>query len=160
MATTVKRSMLKHYLLTAVNTWSLVNQGVPSATTNWNPEVEEEAYIADTSATKTVIALAPEMALDMSGKKGDPVYDFIWLIVWGRKTGVDAETYLLTVDFTATPAGVAPNQTWRAKKQKVSVAINSSGGDAIQSLKNNVTLQYIGDPTFGAYKPVDGSYTE
>ena len=156
---TVMRSELKHYLNTGtaeVPVWSQINKGVVTATINWNPQIEDEAYIGDTSSTKFTTGLAPEMPMDMSAKKGDPAYDFVAALIWNQKIGIDAETDLLTVDASAAQvAGV-----WPAKKQRVSVSYSSSGGDSIKPLKQGVTLQFMGDPEYGTYNPTTGTYTK
>lgn len=155
--TTVMRKDLKHYLdtsATATPTWSQINQGVVSASINWNPQIEEEAYIGDESSTKTTTGLSPEMPLDMSAKKGDAVYNFIAALIWSQAIGSDAETDLLTVDASSDPVG----GVWPAKKQHVNVSYNSSGGDSIKPLKQGVVLQFMGDPVLGTFAPATGTF--
>src|SRR5665648_2299 len=98
MTTKIMRSKILHYLNTGSlvsPTWSLINEGVSSLTTNFNPEWEEEAYIADTSKTKYTTGLGVETSFDMNRIKGDIANDKIFTLVWGRKVGADADVELL-----------------------------------------------------------------
>jgi hypothetical protein len=157
--TTVKRSDLKHYLdvlPSGTASWKQINQGVTSATINWNPKVEEEGYIGETSKSKTTTGFAPEMPLDMSGKSDDDAYKFVWEIIWLQKVGSAAETDMLIVDASAAAVGGA----YPAQKQHVSVSYESTGGDALLSLKNGITLQFMGDPEVGTYNPTSAVYAK
>lgn len=147
----IMRSKIVHYLDTGTTgspVWSLINEGVSSLTTNFNPEWEEEAYIADTAKTKYTSGLAVETTFDMNRVKGDTANDKIFALVWGRKIGTDAELELLTVNMAATPANT---DNYPAIKDKVSVIYNSIGDESVKPLKIAVTLGHQGAPTTGVY---------
>jgi hypothetical protein len=147
----VMREKILHYLNTGtvqLPTWSLINEGVTSLSTNFNPETEEEAYIADSAKTKTTTGLALETTFDMNRVRGDAANDKIFTLVWGRKVGTDADTELLTVNMSASPVNT---DQYPAIKDTVNVIYNSIGDEAIKPLKIGVTLGHQGNPTTGLY---------
>lgn len=161
----VMRSKLRHYLLTdtdPADVWSQLNKGISSLSSSFNPEVEEEAYIGDDASTKYSTGLAVETTFDMNYDSADAANDYIFDIMWARSIGSAAETYLLSVDMMeATTTGVAPDEvtTYAAIKDKVGIAFNSMGDEAVKPLKISVTLVHQGDPVFGEYEPITGVFT-
>lgn len=162
--TKIMRSSLRHYLLTSTgpDVWSQLNKGISSLSSSFNPEVEEEAYIGDDAKTKYATGLAVETSFDMNYDSADLANDYIFDVMWARSIGTAAETYMLTVDMTeATTTGVAPDEviTYAAVKDKVSIAFNNMGDEAVKPLKISVTLDHQGDPVFGEYEPITGVFT-
>ena len=158
----VMRSKMRHYIQTATapETWKQLNKGITSLTSSYNPEIEEEAYIGDDVKTKYVTMLATETTFDMLYDSADAANTYLFGIMWDRKIGSEAETYLLSVDMTeATTAGEPPVTTYEAVKDKVSVVYNSMGDEAVKPLKISVSLVHQGDPVFGQYEPVTGVFT-
>ena len=158
----IMRSKMRHYIQTAATpvTWKHLNKGITSLTSSYNPEIEEEAYIGDDVKTKYVTMLATETAFDLLYDSADAANTYLFGIMWDRKIGSDAETYLLSVDMTAaTTAGEPPVTTYEAVKDKVSVVYNSMGDEAVKPLKISVSLVHQGDPVFGQYEPVTGVFT-
>ena len=158
----VMRSKMRHYIQTAATpvTWKQLNKGITSLTSSYNPEIEEEAYIGDDVKTKYVTMLATETAFDLLYDSADDANVYLFGIMWDRKIGSEAETYLLSVDMTAaTTAGEPPVTTYEAVKDKVSVVYNSMGDEAVKPLKISVSLVHQGDPVFGQYEPVTGVFT-
>ena len=158
----VMRSKMRHYIQTATTpeTWKQLNKGITSLTSSYNPEIEEEAYIGDDVKTKYVTMLATETAFDLLYDSADAANTYLFGIMWDRKIGSEAETYLLSVDMTAaTTAGEPPVTTYEAVKDKVSVVYNSMGDEAVKPLKISVSLVHQGDPVFGQYNPDTGVFT-
>lgn len=161
----IMRSKMRHYIQTAATpvTWKQLNKGITSLTSSYNPEIEEEAYIGDDVKTKYVTMLATETAFDLLYDSADAANTYLFGIMWDRKIGSEAETYLLSVDMTeATTTGVEPDPivtTYKAVKDKVSVVYNSMGDEAVKPLKISVSLVHQGDPVFGQYEPVTGVFT-
>lgn len=158
----IMRSKMRHYIQTAATpvTWKQLNKGITSLTSSYNPEIEEEAYIGDDVKTKYVTMLATETAFDLLYDSSDDANTYLFGIMWDRKIGSEAETYLLSVDMTAaTTAGEPPVTTYEAVKDKVSVVYNSMGDEAVKPLKISVSLVHQGDPVFGQYEPVTGVFT-
>ena len=161
----IMRSKMRHYIQTATapETWKQLNKGITSLTSSYNPEIEEEAYIGDDVKTKYVTMLATETAFDLLYDSADDANTYLFGIMWDRKIGSAAETYLLSVDMTeATTTGVEPDPivtTYEAVKDKVSVVYNSMGDEAVKPLKISVSLVHQGDPVFGQYEPVTGVFT-
>ena len=159
----VMRSKMRHYIQTAASpvTWKQLNKGITSLTSSYNPEIEEEAYIGDDAKTKYATGLAVETSFDMNYDSADLANDYIFGVMWARSIGTAAETYLLTVDMTdATTTGEPPDEvtTYAAVKDKVSIAFNSMGDEAVKPLKISVTLGHQGDPVFGQYNPDTGVF--
>jgi len=155
----VMREKIQHYLNTGTTgspVWSLINEGVSSLTTNFNPESEEEAYIADAASTKYTTGLAVETTFDMNRVKGDAANDKIFALVWGRKIGTDADSELLTVNYAATPTST---DKYPAIKDTINIIYNSLGDEAIKPLKIGVTLGHQGDPVVGTYDVSDAAFT-
>ena len=160
----IMRSKMRHYLLTSTepDVWSQLNKGISSLSSSFNPEIEEEAYIGDDAKTKYATGLAVETSFDMNWDDTDLANDYIFDVMWARSIGTAAETYMLTVDMTdATTTGEAPDEvtTYAAVKDKVSIAFNSMGDEAVKPLKISVTLGHQGDPVFGEYEPITGVFT-
>jgi len=160
----IMRSKMRHYIQTAATpvTWKQLNKGITSLTSSYNPEIEEEAYIGDDVKTKYVTMLATETAFDLLYDSADDANTYLFGIMWDRKIGSAAETYLLSVDMTeATVTGTEPDivTTYEAVKDKVSVVYNSMGDEAVKPLKISVSLVHQGDPVFGQYEPVTGVFT-
>jgi len=157
----IMRSKMRHYIQTAATpvTWKQLNKGITSLTSSYNPEIEEEAYIGDDVKTKYVTMLATETAFDLLYDSADAANTYLFGIMWDRKIGSEAETYLLSVDMTAaTTAGEPPVTTYEAVKDKVSVVYNSMGDEAVKPLKISVSLVHQGDPVFGQYDPEAGTF--
>jgi len=162
----VMRSKMRHYIQTATApvTWKQLNKGITSLTSSYNPEIEEEAYIGEDVKTKYVTMLATETAFDLLYDSSDDANTYLFGIMWDRKIGSEAETYLLSVDMTeatTTPVGEPPKDvtTYEAVKDKVSIVYNSMGDEAVKPLKISVSLVHQGDPVFGQYNPVTGVFT-
>ena len=159
----VMRSKMRHYIQTATTpeTWKQLNKGITSLTSSYNPEIEEEAYIGDDVKTKYATKLATETTFDMLYDSADAANTYLFGIMWDRKIGSEAETYLLSVDMTeATVTGTEPDivTTYEAVKDKVSVVYNSMGDEAVKPLKISVSLVHQGDPVFGQYDPKAGTF--
>mgnify|MGYP001340800978 FL=1 len=159
----IMRSKMRHYIQTAATpvTWKQLNKGITSLTSSYNPEIEEEAYIGDDVKTKYVTMLATETAFDLLYDSADDANTYLFGIMWDRKIGSEAETYLLSVDMTeATTTGEDPDivTTYEAVKDKVSVVYNSMGDEAVKPLKISVSLVHQGDPVFGQYDPEAGTF--
>jgi len=159
----IMRSKMRHYIQTAATpvTWKQLNKGITSLTSSYNPEIEEEAYIGDDVKTKYVTMLATETAFDLLYDSADDANTYLFGIMWDRKIGSAAETYLLSVDMTeATVTGTEPDivTTYEAVKDKVSVVYNSMGDEAVKPLKISVSLVHQGDPVFGQYDPELGVF--
>ena len=158
----ILRSKLKHYLLTSTgpDVWSQLNKGISSLSSSFNPEVEEEAYIGDDAKTKYATGLAVETSFDMNYDSADLANDFIFDVMWARSIGSAAETYMLTVDMTESTDVGDPVVVWYdAVKDKVSIAFNNMGDEAVKPLKISVTLGHQGDPVFGKFEPISGVFT-
>lgn len=161
----IMRSKMRHYIQTAATpvTWKQLNKGITSLTSSYNPEIEEEAYIGEDVKTKYVTMLATETAFDLLYDSSDDANTYLFGIMWDRKIGSEAETYLLSVDMTeATVTGTEPEPivtTYKAVKDKVSVVYNSMGDEAVKPLKISVSLVHQGDPVFGQYNPDTGVFT-
>jgi hypothetical protein len=148
----IKRSQVRHFLNTGTilsPTWSLISEGVPSGTINYNPKVTEETYIGDDNATKTIDSYAPDMAIEATAVNGDAVFEYLDALRIARHTLDDAETEIVNVWMYETPGLTY----YKAEKQAVSLQADSFGGDGGVAAKFNYTINFLGDPTPGTFSP-------
>jgi hypothetical protein len=150
--TKVKRSLVKTFLNTGTPSspvWVLIGDGVKSAKVDYKPKVTDETYISDDSATISVDSYAPTMPVPMTAKVGNAAFAYIDTLRKGRSVLGDAETEIVNVWLYQTPG-----YTWYpAEKQTVSIQVDDFGGDGGAAAALSFTLNYIGDPVLGAFKP-------
>lgn len=129
----------------ATPVWAIIGVGISDKSTEYNAEVNEEKWIINKNATKTVDSYALTSGVEQTAYKGDPVFDFVDDIRYRLKTGTDAETTLLEIDkYSYTGEESAP--AYRARLWTVAISIESNGGE---TAKINYSINYKGDPTFG-----------
>lgn len=148
----VKRSLFKSFLNTGTlvsPTWSLIGDGVTTATINYNPQTVEETYIVDDSASIFVDSYAPNFPVEMTAISGDDVFDFIDALRKGRSVLSAAEGEIVNVWLYRTPA----LGYYLAEKQAVSIQVDDFGGDGGQATKLNYTINFVGDPVKGYFNP-------
>lgn len=152
MTTKVKRSLVKTFLRTgSVGTpaWALIGDGVTSGKINYNPKTAEETYISEDSATIYLDSYAPILPLEATAKHGDSAFDYIDSIRKGRSVLADSETDIVNVwlyqkdGFTIFPA----------ESQGVSIQVDDFGGEGGQAAKLNYTINFLGEPIQGVFKP-------
>jgi hypothetical protein len=156
--TTVKRSQFAAFLNVGTATtpqYALIGEGVTTATINYNPQIREETYIHQDSASKDVERYAPEFPLEQTCKAGDGVFDFIDGLRQARAVEDAAKTDVVLVYLYESPTGDA----YPAERQPVSVAIESFGGDGGVANKINYSLNFVGDPTPGTFAPKTKTFT-
>jgi len=148
----IKRSQVKHFLNTGTvesPVWALISEGVTTGLINMNPNVTTETYIGNNNASIAVESYAPIMAIEATAIAGDDVYDYLDALRKARAVLGAAETEIVNVWIYETPAG----GYYYAEKQDVSVQFDSFGGDGGVSAKINYTINYVGNPTDGVFKP-------
>jgi hypothetical protein len=155
---TVKRSEFALYLDTtpaAAETWSLVGDGITTASVNYNPQTTEETYIHQDSGTTEIESYRPTMPVEAIAKDGDAVFEFVDGLRQARAVLDAAKTDAVMVYLYETPtAGAYP-----AERQQVSIQIDSFGGDGGQSARINYTVNFLGDPTPGTFNPTTSTFT-
>jgi hypothetical protein len=150
--TKVKRSQFQTFLNTgtsAAPVWVLIGSGVSSAKINYNPKTSEETYISDDTASIAVESYAPTFPVEMTALNGDLAYEYIDALRKARSVLASAETEIVNVWLYETPA----NGYYYAEKQSVSIQIDDFGGDGGTAVKLNYTINYVGTPTLGIFKP-------
>lgn len=153
----VKRSLFRSFLNTGTllsPTWSLIGQGVTAGAISYDPQVEEETYIHEDSATITVESYSPQFPLESSAVSGDAVFEYLDTLRKGRKILTDAETEVVNVWLYQT----AIASYYAAEKQPCSVQIDEFGGEGGSSVKINYTVNFLGSPILGRFN-VSGSGT-
>jgi len=153
MATKVKRSLLKTFLRTgSVGTpnWQLLGDGVVSGKITYSPKTVEETYVSEDSAQIYLDSYAPTLPIEATAKVGDSVFDFIELLRVGRSVLANAETDIVNVWLYKKQGGYT---IYPAEKQAVSIQIDDFGGEGGTAAKINYTLNFIGDPIAGIFKP-------
>lgn len=148
----IKRSQAQSFLNTGTLVspiWSLIGDGVTTATINYNPQTVEETYIHEDSATISVESYAPSFPVEMTAISGDAAFEFIDALRKGRAVLNAAEGEIVNVWMYRTPA----LGYYLAEKQAVSVQVDDFGGDGGAATKLNYTINFVGDPVKGYFNP-------
>lgn len=154
----IKRSQLMTFMNTtpsAAATYSLIGDGVTGGSISYNPQVEEETYIHQDSATITVESYSPKLSLEASAVAGDAVFDFIDALRVARAVLTDAQTDIVNVWAYESGGPTA----YPAEKQNVSIQVDEFGGEGGSSVKINYTVNFIGDPIPGTFNASTRAFT-
>lgn len=154
----IKRSQLMTFMNTtpsAAATYSLIGDGVTGGSISYNPQVEEETYIHQDSATVTVESYSPKLSLEASAVAGDAVFDFIDALRVARAVLTDAQTDIVNVWAYESGGPTA----YPAEKQNVSIQVDEFGGEGGASVKINYTVNFIGDPIPGTFNASTKAFT-
>jgi len=154
----IKRSQVMTFMNTtpsAAATYSLIGEGVTGGSIAYNPQVEEETYIHQDSATVTVESYSPKLSLEASAVAGDAVFEFIDSLRVARAVLAAAQTDIVNV-WAYEPGGPA---AYPAEKQNVSIQIDEFGGEGGKSVKINYTVNFIGDPVVGTFNATTKAFT-
>jgi hypothetical protein len=148
----IKRSLVKTFLNTGTPgapVWVLIGDGVVSGKINYNPKTLEETYISEDSASISIDSYAPNLPIEMTAKTTDAAFAYIEALRVNRSVLSGAETEIVNVWLYKTPA----NGYYYAEKQAVSIQVDDFGGDGGAAAKINYTINFLGDPTLGIFKP-------
>jgi len=154
----IKRSQVMTFMNTtpsAAATYSLIGEGVTGGSIAYNPQVEEETYIHQDSATVTVESYSPKLSLEASAVAGDAVFEFIDSLRVARAVLAAAQTDIVNVWAYETGGPAA----YPAEKQNVSIQIDEFGGEGGKSVKINYTVNFIGDPVVGTFNATTRAFT-
>lgn len=154
----IKRSQVMTFMNTtpsAAATYSLIGEGVTGGSIAYNPQVEEETYIHQDSATVTVESYSPKLSLEASAVAGDAVFEFIDSLRVARAVLASAQTDIVNVWAYETGGPAA----YPAEKQNVSIQIDEFGGEGGKSVKINYTVNFIGDPVVGTFNASTKAFT-
>ena len=154
----IKRSQLMTFMNTTPSgaaTYSLIGDGVTGGSISYNPQVEEETYIHQDSATITVESYSPKLSLEASAVAGDAVFDFIDALRVARAVLADAQTDIVNVWAYESGGPTA----YPAEKQNVSIQVDEFGGEGGSSVKINYTVNFIGDPIPGTFNASTKAFT-
>ena len=154
----IKRSQVMTFMNTtpsAAATYSLIGEGVTGGSIAYNPQVEEETYIHQDSATVTVESYSPKLSLEASAVAGDAVFEFIDSLRVARAVLSAAQTDIVNVWAYESGGPTA----YPAEKQNVSIQIDEFGGEGGSSVKINYTVNFIGDPIPGTFNASTKAFT-
>lgn len=149
----VKRSLFRSFLNTGTDAspvWVLLGPGVSSASIAYNPKTEEVTYIHEDNASISVESYAPNFPVEATAIAGDGVFEYIDGLRKGRGVLSGAETSIVNVWLYSVDAGYT---VFPAEKQYVSIMVDEFGGEGGSSAKLNYTINFIGDPIVGIFKP-------
>ena len=155
----VKRSQFATFLNTTpkgeTTTYARMGKGITTASVAYNPTVNDELYISQDGANKSLDSYAPSMASEQVAFAGDPVFDFVDNLRQSRAVGDEAKTDMLMVYIY----DQENEGTYRAEKQEVIVSINEFGGDAGGAVTISYDAGFCGEPVKGTVTIVDGKVT-
>ena len=155
----VKRSQFATFLKTTpageAATYARMGKGITTSSVAYNPTVNDELYISEDGANKSLDSYAPSMASEQVAFAGDPVFDYVDRLRQKRAVGTDAKTDMLMV-YIYDQEGEG---TYRAEKQEVIVSINEFGGDAGGAVTISYDAGFCGEPIKGTVTITDGKVT-
>ena len=146
----IKRSQIATFIDTTPNssaTYKILGVGISSYGISYNPQTEQEQWIINDNATTSVTGMQKSGEVEQRMYKGDPCFEFVNGL--RDKTGAECETTALDVDMWD-----ATNSTYKAKKQDITIAVTSYGGEVNASI--GYTIYYNGDPIEGTVTIADG----
>jgi len=152
MTSKIKRSLVKTFLNTGTvlaPVWVLIGDGIVTGKIAYNPKVTKETYISEDSATTSVDSYAPHMPIECTCKIGDDAFTYLDAKRYGRSIAANAETEIVNVWLYKTPA----LGFYYAEKQAVAIEFDDFGGEGGSNVKINYTINYLGNPVYGAFNP-------
>lgn len=151
MAEKIKRSLFATFIDVdpGYEDWGLVGDGVVAATIEYNPEISEEVYIHQDSATAEIERYGPKMPLEAVAIKGDDTFDYVDGLRINRAVLNDAHTQVVNVWLYKPVTG--QQNKYEAELQDVTISIESFGGDGGVANRINYTIHYRGDPVQGKF---------
>lgn len=151
MAEKIKRSLFATLIDVdpGYEDWALVADGVTTAAIEYNPEISEEVYIHQDSATAEVERYGPKMPLEAVAIKGDDTFDYVDGLRINRAVLNDAHTQVVNVWLYKPVTG--QQDTYEAELQDVTISIESFGGDGGVANRINYTIHFRGDPVQGKF---------
>lgn len=138
----------------ATATWSLMNKGIESGAVAYNANTNTRHFIGDASATSGVTGFAKQLDVTQWAYKGDATFDYVDDLFFDDAKGVDAETDILQVFLYRAEDGATTGIP--AKKQPVTIQIDSHGGDGGDQLQLGYNVLFRGDPIKGTVALVEG----
>lgn len=154
----VTRNFIGDYLSPASGTaaYTLMGLGVIQIDENLNPVLDQTPFVNNSSSSGTVTGYAPEYPLDVQLRTGETATMLLHDIKHNRKTGADAELYLVRVDLFVTPTTGA----YPARRFKVCAKIDSEAAAGLEIVRLTGSLIQIGDHTNGTFNPTTLAFTE
>ena len=151
MAEKVKRSLFATFIDVdpGYEDWALVGEGVTTATIEYNPEISEEVYIHQDSATAEIERYGPKMPLKSKAVFGDDVFDYVDGLRINQAVLNDAHTQVVNVWLYKPVSG--QTDTYEAELRDATISIESFGGDGGQTNEIDYTIHYRGDPVLGEF---------
>lgn len=152
----VKRSQFATFLNTTpkgeTTTYARMGKGITTSSVAYNPTVNDELYISEDGANKSLDSYAPSMASEQVAFAGDPVFDYVDSLRQSRAVGDEAKTDMLMVYIYDKKA----EGIYHAEKQDVIVSINEFGGDAGGAVTISYDAGFCGEPIKGTVTIIDG----
>ena len=135
--------------------YALLGDGVVSGAIAYNPQVEDETYIHEDSATTIVESYAPKFPVEATAIKGDPIFAYVDGLRKRRSVMGEAETDIINVWIYEEGGPTA----YPAEQQRVAIQIDEFGGDGGKSAKLNYTINYVGNAVLGTFDATNKVFT-
>lgn len=149
--TKIKRSQIATFIDTTPNgsnrTYERLGFGITNYAISYNPQTETEQWITDDNASTSVTGNQKSGDVEQKIYKDEPCFEFVNSL--RDKIGDDLQTTAIDVDMWD-----ATNSAYKAKKQDVTIAVTSYGGEANPTIA--YTIHYNGDPIEGTVTISDG----
>ncbi len=158
MVDTIKTSLVRYFMNTTPSTTATyvrMGSGVASAKLEMNPETTKQTDITEDNARVSVDSYAPTLPIKQIAKNADAIFEFIDALRKARAVNEAAETDIVEVDAYETGGPTA----YPARKQTVSIQIDSFGGDGGKPAEIEYTINYNGDPVAGTFNASTLAFT-
>lgn len=134
-----------------------MNSGFSSLNEELNPVSESKAYIGDSSKTTDVTGYEVKFPFDSEVIKTQEPVMFLFEVGRSQSTGGEAETDYIRAELWNPIEG--KENTFAARKFRVSVQISSLSGEALGALKVSGALNNVGSFVDGEFNTETRSFT-
>lgn len=155
----VMRYQVADYLNTgdSTETYTLMGAGFNSLDESPSAQTESTTYINDKSATKYVKGYETTFPFDTDLIADETAITFIYDIARNQKVGEDAETDYVRVELFSPVA--SKDNTYKARKFKVSVEVSDITGEGASIMKVSGNLNGVGDFIDGEFNTTTKTFT-
>lgn len=137
-------------------------KGVVSLDENPNAKTDQTTYICDATATTDVISYETQFPFEAHMMTKQPAIMMLHEVARNHRTGSDAEKDYVRVDLfdKATDSeGTEIENTFKARKFRVSVEVTSYSGGGGEKISLSGNLNAKGDPIDGTFNTVTKKFT-
>ena len=138
--------------------WDIIGRGITSKENSYGAKTTDEHWIIEDNERHSVDGYSLGSDLEQIALKGDPVFDYIYELMFRMKKGTALETEKLEVyKYRVDETGATPK--YDARKFKVLIVPDTDTIEGGVALKIKYKIQVQGDPIFGKVTFANGKPT-